>query len=231
MLRQSVLAFEQLHGTRCEDVRRFCNFVLSSQHSLSGGVTPPPATKEQPPAKRMRTSNTPPPPPPPPSTDENTSPEQTPQHMIDQREEKLLDEYRKRRNQLRRQQQGLHRPTPPTQKNGQSTPDYLNQHGRLYEEQYGTPLSAVVREQARPTSVTRMPPNSPNPTFNTPSTTKAEPPNDVTPEDEHLAVTTNLQSSFDEAAHASSAAQSDSIAEFINSQRKSIGLQPIPKEK
>ena len=59
MLRQNVLAFEQLHGTRCEDVRRFCNFVLSSQHSLSGGVTPPSSQSDNPTTKRTRRSNSP----------------------------------------------------------------------------------------------------------------------------------------------------------------------------
>ena len=39
MLRQHVLSFEKLHGGRCEDVRRFCNFIIHDK-DLSGGQTP-----------------------------------------------------------------------------------------------------------------------------------------------------------------------------------------------
>ena len=41
MLKQRVLLFEKLHGGRCADVRRFCNFVINNQHKLVGGVGTP----------------------------------------------------------------------------------------------------------------------------------------------------------------------------------------------
>lgn len=41
MLKQRVLLFEKLHGGRCEDVRRFCNFIINNHNKLRGGVGTP----------------------------------------------------------------------------------------------------------------------------------------------------------------------------------------------
>lgn len=54
MLRRHVLSFEQLHGGRCEDVRRFCNFIIRDQ-SLSGGIGTPEKTSQAQPHDFMHT--------------------------------------------------------------------------------------------------------------------------------------------------------------------------------
>lgn len=41
MLKQRVLLFEKLHGGRCADVRRFCNFIIHNHNKLGGGVGTP----------------------------------------------------------------------------------------------------------------------------------------------------------------------------------------------
>lgn len=100
MLRRHVLAFEHLHGGRCDDVRRFCNFMISEK-SLLGGTSPD--------KKRSRTTDTSSDP----SRDEGQGRLNTPTKPLTDSD-----------------QSPDRRPTPPTIRNGQTAEQYKEHHGQ-----------------------------------------------------------------------------------------------------
>ena len=229
MLKRNVLAFEQLHGTRCEDVRRFCNFVLSSQHSLSGGITPPlkrsrpsptAQQQQQPTAQQQQQQQQPTAQQQQPTTQQQ-QPTTQQQHTMESsgppvkrsRQTASPTTRKQTTNQLASPPStpltasttfnGLQTPaTLPTQKHGQTRSAYLEEHGKDYFDKHGQTLADAMEFHEKNKGPTRAPPNTEDPAFKTPSTEKIpRKPNGVPAQHHQNGPQRNLESDFDDAAN------------------------------